>query len=145
MPASPVVVSANVSNVKCEGEVIAGLQSIDYKIVRARKNVHAIGIHERLGVDYGEMYVTGILRVRSSYPKFEEYMATEKPFQIVVQLKKGTEEVGTITFDECCLESNRLTLDANGQAISEYTFTGTRIRSKIGDVDTNYGEIPGLT
>jgi hypothetical protein len=144
MPASPIVVSANVSNVKCDGEVIPGLQSIDYKIVRSRKNVHAIGIHERLGIDYGEMYVTGVLRVRSSYPHFEELMAEEKPFQLVVQLKKGTEEVGTISFDECSLESNRLTLDANGQAISEYTFTGTRIRSKIGDVETDYGKIPGL-
>jgi len=144
MPASPVVVSANVSNVKCDGEVIPGLQSIDYKIVRSRQNVNAIGIHERLGVDYGEMYVMGVLRVRSSYPKFEEMMATEKSFQIVVELKKMTQSIGTITFDECTLESNRLTLDANGQAISEYTFTGTRIRSKIGDVETNYGEIPGL-
>jgi len=71
-------------------------------------------------------------------------MAEEKTFQLVVQLKKGTEEVGTISFDECSLESNRLTLDANGQAISEYTFNGTRIRSKIGDVETDYGKIPGL-
>jgi hypothetical protein len=144
MPASPVVVSANVSNVKCDGEVIPGLQSIDYKIVRSRENVNAIGIHERLGVDYGAMYVQGVLRVRSSYPKFEEMMATEKTFQLVVELKKQTKNVGTISFDECTLESNRLTLDANGQAISEYEFTGTRIRSKIGDVETNYGEIPGL-
>jgi len=138
------VVSANVSNVKCDGEVIPGLQSVDYKIVRARKNVHAIGLHERLGIDHGEMYVVGVLRVRSSYPHFEELMAEEKTFQLVVQLKKGTEEVGTISFDECSLESNRLTLDANGQAISEYTFNGTRIRSKIGDVETDYGKIPGL-
>ena len=144
MPASPIVVSANVSNVKCDGEVIPGLQSIDYKIVRARKNVHAIGIHERLGIDHGEMYVEGVLRVRSAYPHFEELMAEEKTFQLVVELKKGTEQVGTISFDECSLESNRLTLDANGQAISEYTFNGTRIRSKIGDVETDYGKIPGL-
>lgn len=144
MPASPIVVSANVSNVKCDGEVIPGLQSIDYKIVRSRRNVNAIGIHERLGVDYGEMYVSGLLTVRSSFPKFEEFMASEKPFQLVVQLKKGTKEVGTISFDECTLESNRFTLDANGQAISEYTFSGTRIRSKIGDVETDYGKIPGL-
>lgn len=138
------MVSANVSNVKCDGEVIPGLQSIDYKIVRARKNVHAIGLHERLGIDHGEMYVAGILRVRSSYPHFEELMAQEKTFQLVVELKKGTEQVGTISFDECSLESNRLTLDANGQATSEYAFNGTRIRSKIGDVETDYGKIPGL-
>jgi hypothetical protein len=144
MPATPIVVSANVSNVKCDGEVIPGLQSIDYKIVRARKNVHAIGIHERLGIDHGEMYVEGVLRVRSAYPHFEELMAEEKTFQLVVELKKGTEQVGTISFDECSLESNRLTLDANGQAISEYAFNGTRIRSKIGDVETDYGKIPGI-
>lgn len=146
MPAAPIVASANISNVKCDGEVIPGLQSIDYKIVRSRKNVHAIGIHERLGVDYGSMYVTGILTVRSSYPQFEQLMSEEKPFQLVVELKQGgtNKVVGTISFDECSLESNRLTLDANGQAISEYAFSGTRIRSKIGDVETDYGKIPGL-
>jgi hypothetical protein len=144
MPAIPIVVSANVSNVKCDGEVIPGLQSIDYKIVRTRNNVHAIGIHERLGTDYGEMYVTGVLRVRSSYPKFEKLMADEKPFQLVVEVKKGTKSIGTISFDECSLESNSFSMDANGQAISEYAFSGTRIRSKIGDVETDYGKIPGL-
>jgi hypothetical protein len=144
MPATPLVVSANVSNVKCDGEVIPGLQSIDYKIVRARKNVHAIGIHERLGTDYGEMYVTGALRVRSAYPKFDKLMAEEKPFQLVVELKKGTQSIGTISFDECALESNGFSMDANGQALSEYAFSGTRIRSKMGGTETDYGKIPGL-
>ena len=51
--------SANVSNVKIDGEVVPGLQAIEYKIVRNRQNVHNIGIDERIGVDYGPMYVTG--------------------------------------------------------------------------------------
>jgi hypothetical protein len=144
MPASPVVASANVSNVKCDGEVIPGLQFLDYTVVRTRQNVHAIGVHERLGVDFGDMHVLGLMRVRSSYPKFEKLMATETSFQLIVELKKGSEDVGSIAFDDCTLESNRLTLDANGQAISEYTFTGTRMRPKIGGVDADYGKIPGL-
>jgi hypothetical protein len=92
------------------------------------------------------MYVTGILTVRSSYPHFEQLMSEEKTFQLVVELKQGgtNDVVGTISFDECSLESNRLTLNANGQAVSEYVFNGTRIRSKIGDVETDYGKIPGL-
>ena len=90
------------------------------------------------------MYVTGILRVRSAYAPFDKFMSEEKPFQLVVELKKGSQQVGTISFDECSLESNSFTMDSNGQAISQYAFTGTRVRSKVGDVETDYGKIPGL-
>ena len=88
VPAKSYVAMANVSNVKCDGEVIKGLQSIDWKIVKRRSNVHNIGIHERVGIDYGDMYVTGVLRVRSAFPKFDKYMGEEKPFQLVAELKE---------------------------------------------------------
>jgi hypothetical protein len=147
MPLVPVksyVAAANVSNVKCDGEVIKGLQSIDYKIVKKRSNVHAIGLHERYGIGYGEMYVTGILRVRSAYPKFDQYMGEEKSFQLVAELKDQKETMGKITFDECYIESKNFTMEVNGQALSEYAFTATRIRQEIGDVKVDYAKIPGL-
>ncbi len=147
MPLVPVksyVAAANVSNVKCDGEVIKGLQSIDYKIVKKRSNVHAIGLHERYGIGYGEMYVTGILRIQSAYPKFDQYMGEEKSFQLVAELKDQKEAMGKITFDECYIESKNFSMAVNGQAVSEYAFTATRIRQEIGDSKVDYAKIPGL-
>ncbi len=126
--------SANVSNIKIDGEVVAGLQAIEYKIVRNRQNVHNIGIDERIGVDYGPMYVTGSLRVRSSYPKLDTMLiagvADVKSFQLVVELKKLGQAVKTLSFDDCFLEGKSFSLDANGVGISDYSFTATRVREQ---------------
>jgi hypothetical protein len=138
------VAMANVSNIKCDGEVIKGLQSIDWKIVKRRSNVHNIGIHERIGIDYGDMYVTGILRVRSAFPKFDKSMGEEKPFQLVAELKDQKEAMGKISFDECYIDSKTFTMEVNGAAISEYAFTATRVRQSIGDTEVDFGKIPGL-
>ena len=85
---NPTIMSANVSNIKIDGEVVAGLQAIEYKIVRNRQNVHNIGNDERIGVDYGPMYVTGSLRIRSSHPKLDSMLIASvsdvKSFQLVV-------------------------------------------------------------
>lgn len=134
MPSSPTLISANVSNIKIDGEVIPGLQAIDYKIVRNRQNVHNIGIDERVGVDYGPMYVTGTLRVRSTYPKLDTMLITGvadvKPFQLVVELKKGGQSIKTLSFDDCYLEGKTFALDSNGVGISDYSFTATRLREQ---------------
>jgi hypothetical protein len=134
LPASPVIMSANVSNVKVDGEVVPGLQAIEYKIVRNRQNVHNIGIDERVGVDYGPIYVTGTLRVRSTYPKLDELLlkgiADQKSFQLVVELKKLGQAIKTLSFDECYLEGKGFSLDANGIGLSDYSFTSTRVREQ---------------
>jgi len=132
--ADPVIISANVSNVKVDGDIIPGLQAIEYKIVRNRQNVHNIGIDERIGVDYGPMYVEGTLRVRSTFPKFDTMLITGiaevKAFQLVVELKKGGQSIKTLSFDECFLEGKVFSMDANGVGVSDYTFTGTRLREQ---------------
>ena len=134
MPASPTIISANVSNVKIDGEVIPGLQAIDYKIVRNRQNVNNIGIDERVGVDYGSMYVTGTLRVRSTYPKLDTMLITKiadvKSFQLVVELKKGGQAIKTLSFDDCYLEGKTFSMDSNGVGLSDYSFTATRLREQ---------------
>jgi hypothetical protein len=131
---NPTLISANVSNIKVDGEVIQGLQSIDFKIVRNRQNVHNIGIDERIGVDYGPMYVTGNLRVRSTYPKLDTMLikgvADVKPFQLVVELKKLGQSIKTLSFDDCYLEGKTFSMDANGVGISDYSFTATRLREQ---------------
>jgi hypothetical protein len=134
VPANPVLMSANVSNIKVDGEVIPGLQAIEYKIVRNRQNVHNIGIDERIGVDYGPMFVTGTLRVRSTYPKLDTLLikgvADVKSFQLVVELKKLGQAIKTLSFDDCYLEGKNFSLDANGVGISDYSFTATRVREQ---------------
>jgi ribonuclease HIII len=126
--------SANVSNVKVDGEVVPGLQAIEYKIVRNKQNVHNIGTDERVGVDYGPMVVTGTLVVRSTYPKLDTLLikavADVKGFQIVVELKKLGQSIKTLTFDECYLDGKSFSLDANGVAVSNYDFTSTRLREQ---------------
>ena len=128
------VVSANVSSVKVDGETIPGLQSIEFKITRNRRNVHHIGIDERVGVEYGPVFVYGVLKVRSSYPKFDKMLLSPIPevksFQLVIELKKGPKTVKTITFDDCYLEEKTFTMDANGIGITVYTFTATRVREQ---------------
>jgi hypothetical protein len=130
----PVIVSANVSNVKIDGEVVGGLQAIEYKVVRNRQNVHNIGHDERVSVDYGPMFVSGSLRVRSTNPpldnKLTEAVADVKPVQIVVELKKLGEKIKTLSFDECYLEGKTFSMDSNGVGISDYTFTATRLREQ---------------
>ncbi len=131
---NPTIMSANVSNIKIDGEVIPGLQAIEYKIVRNRQNVHNIGIDERVGVDYGPMFVTGTLRVRSTYPKLDTMLITGiadvKHFQLVVELKKGGQAIKTLSFDDCYLEGKNFSMDANGLGISDYQFTATRLREQ---------------
>lgn len=148
MPLVPVkssyVAAANVSNVKCDGQVIKGVQSIDFKVIKKRSNVHAIGLHERYGIGYGEMYVTGIIRVQSAYIKFDQMMSDEKSFQLVAELKDQKDSSGKITFDECYIESKNFTMQVNGQAVSEYAFTATRLRQEIGDSSVDFSKAPGL-
>jgi hypothetical protein len=131
---NPALVSANVSNIKIDGEVIPGLQAIEYKCIRNRQNVHNIGSDERIGVDYGPMFVTGTIRVRSTYPKLDSMLiagvADVKPFQLVVELKKLGQSVKTLSFDDCYLECKTFSMDANGVGLSDYSFTATRLREQ---------------
>jgi hypothetical protein len=131
---NPVIISANVSNIKIDGEVVAGLQAIEYKVVRNRQNVHNIGTDERIGVDYGPLFVTGSLTVRSTHPKLDTLLvqgvAEVKSFQLVVELKKLGEAIKTLSFDECYVEGKTFSMDSNGVGLSEYSFTGTRVREK---------------
>jgi hypothetical protein len=128
---SPTIITANVSNIKIDGEVVPGLQAIEYKIVRNRSNVHAIGSEERLAQDTGNLYVTGSFRVKSTDFRLDKWivLGIDKPetFQIVIELKKSGIAQTTIAFDECTLEGKTFSMDANGVGMSDYAFTSTRI------------------
>jgi hypothetical protein len=112
--------------------VISGA-TIDYKMIRRQQNVHNIGIDERIGVDYGSVTVTGSLKVRSTYPKFDTVLITHsnpKPFQLTLESKISLQETKVLTFDECFLEGKTFSMDSNGIALSDYQFTANRAREQ---------------
>jgi hypothetical protein len=129
---NPFIASANVSVVKVDGEVIPGVQSIEWKIIRNRQNVYNIGSQERVGVDVGPLYVHGLIRVRSTSTRLDELLLKEvkdlKPVQILVQTMLRTAKVKDISFDDAYIEEKTFSIDSNGVGISVYTFTATRVR-----------------
>jgi hypothetical protein len=128
------IISANVSGITVDGKAIPGLQSMEYKVVRNRQNVHNIGVDERIGVDYGAMFVNGNMRVRSTFPDFDKKLLAgvgeNKSFQLVVALKKWGKDIRKLTFDECYLEGKNFAMDANGVGVTEYQWTATRLREE---------------
>ena len=128
------IISANVSGITVDGKTIPGLQSIEYKVVRNRQNVHHIGVDERIGVDYGPMFVSGTMRVRSTFPELDKNLLAKvgdnKSFQLVVSLKKFGKDIKKLTFDECYVEGKNFAMDANGVGVTEYSWTATRLREE---------------
>lgn len=128
------IISANVSSITVDGKSIPGLMSIEYKIVRNRQNIHHIGVDERIGVDYGPMFISGSMRVRSTYPPFDKKLlsnVTERnSFQLVVELKKWGSTVKKLIFDDCYLEGKSFAMDANGVGVTDYSWTATRLREE---------------
>jgi len=137
------VISANVTNVTIGSFDAPGLQAIEYKVVRNRQNIHNIGGDERIGVLYGPMYVSGLLRFRSVNEFLDKAILTEiqktgtkkEEFQIVVEFRgtigayaKKTEM--KLVFDECHVEGKSFSIDANGIGITDYTFTAARVREE---------------
>ena len=128
MPEKPRIVNARMSSIKVDGEFVPGLKSITYKIFRDRVDIHAIGNAQRTDVLLGEAFVAGVLTVRAQFVKFDQLLCNGEKFQLVVNMKQGGEDIGLLAFDDCYLESVEFGMTSNGEAISSYTFTGSRIR-----------------
>ena len=85
-------------------------------------------------MDFGQLFITGALQVRSTFEKLDELLLLEpeqvKSFQLVVEMKKGGQAVKTTSLDQCYLERKDFSIDANGQGLSTYLFTATRMREQ---------------
>ena len=127
-----VAVSAAKSKVTIDGEEVSGLQSIDFKVRRRQSDVEAIGWGERVGVETGQVIVNATIRISSLNKKLDEllYQPTPTPFNLVADLKTGTETMKKITFDECFLDDKTFEMTANGTGLSVYNFTSTRVREE---------------
>lgn len=131
------IFAANNSEVTIDGQNIEGLQSIEYKVVKSRTDITQIGKSERVGVNYGQIVVTGSIKVKSTSPKLDELLkkpeegkpASESKFQIVATFKNG-ETTKKVTLDECYLDDKTYSIDANGVGIATYTFSATRVREE---------------
>ena len=130
---SLVIVSAAKSKVTIEGNDIPGVQSIDFKVRRRQADIEAIGVAERIGIESGQVVVTGTLRISSLNTALDDFLYPIDPpgFNMVLTLNvaEGT-QVRKITFDECFLDDKTFEMTANGVGITSYNFTSTRVREE---------------
>lgn len=122
----PTVFAASESSVTVDGDAVEGVQGIDYRVVRSRRNVYALGSIERVDVISGASDVEGRLRVASANAKLDG-MGGEQLFQIIANLRHGQTE-STLTFDDCYLTEKTFDLSVGGNGEAVYKFTATRVR-----------------
>jgi len=128
------VFAANKTDVLFDGEKIPGLKGFGFKVADDRQDVRGLGNQERIGVVYGKLQIKGQIIVNSNSELLNKHMGDRSSFQIVVQVDQTAypEELGKrkMTFDGCHVDEREFTLDANGYALSTYTFTADRIREE---------------
>jgi hypothetical protein len=130
---SLMVVSAAKSKVLVEGVEIPGIQSVDFKVRRRQADIEAIGVAERIGIEQGQVIVTGSLRISSLNTALDDYLYPVDPpgFNMVLTLNVGVGiKVRQITFDECYLDDKTFEMTANGVGVTTYNFTATRVREE---------------
>ncbi|MFB0543693.1 MAG: hypothetical protein ACETVR_02820 [Candidatus Bathyarchaeia archaeon] len=130
---SIMVVSATESKVLIDGNELAGLQSIDFKVDRQQVDVATIGLGERQTViEAGQLLVTGTLRISSLNTWLDDLLYSVVPlsFNMVVELRKAGDLVRKLTFDECYLDDKSFNMDAAGVGLTVYNFTATRVREE---------------
>jgi len=114
------------SEAKVNEETIDGLQAIDYRVVRNRHDVGAVGTNERVAVYYGLTMVIGRLRVASANAKLDALLKSGESFDISVHLTHGdsSRDVG---FQQCYMEDKSFGLDTEHHGETLYTFTARSV------------------
>jgi hypothetical protein len=122
--------SARESQVTVESERLAGLQSLEYKIVKNPIDIVGTGSDKRQGFDYGVLSVTGKLKIKSVSKtldaKFLETDPDKAMFTMTAELKGGAKTSAIsrkLTFTECYLADREFSMDVNGVGIVVYSFT----------------------
>ncbi|HLF05893.1 MAG TPA: hypothetical protein VI893_01740 [Thermoplasmata archaeon] len=128
------VLAANKTEVMFDGEKVPGLKGFAFKVFEDKQEVRGIGSEERLGVVYGRLHIKGQILVHSNAEFLNKKMIERDSFQVVVRIDQTSypEDSGkkSITFDGCHLDDREFTLDANGYALTTYTFTADRLREE---------------
>jgi hypothetical protein len=125
----PQVFTAFASEARVNGNVVEGLQSIEYRHGRSRYDVGAIGTDERVAVYFGLRVVIGVLRVASDNADLDKLLDSGEEFTVSAVLKHG-DSSRTVTFDGCVMDEKTfaLTTESHGEAV--YTFSATRVREE---------------
>ena len=129
----PSVFSANNSSVLLDGDPVAGLQSLAFRVLTEREDIRAVGTGERIDVSFGLRTVQGELVIRSDSEALDGKLDKQEKFQLVASLKKGEGEDAskrTYSFDDCYVENKSLAMEAGGTAATTYLFTATRLREE---------------
>jgi hypothetical protein len=131
---SLMIVSAAKSKVLIEGVEIPGVQSLDFKVRRRQADIEAIGVAERIGIEQGQVIVTGSIRISSLNTDLDDkylYPVDPPGFNMVLTLNVGVGiQLRQITFDECYLDDKTFEMTANGVGVTAYNFTATRVREE---------------
>jgi hypothetical protein len=125
----PQIYTAFASEVKVNEETIEGIQSIDYKMVKNRQHVGAIGTDERIAVYFGLKVVTGRLRVASASPTLDGLLQSNDEFSISATLRHR-DTTRLVTFDACYMEEKTFGMSTEGHGETIYSFTATRVREE---------------
>ena len=120
------IYTASHSEAKVNEETIDGLQSIDYRVVRNRHDIGAVGTNERVAVYYGLTVVIGRLRVASANAKLDGLLKSGEPFDISVHLVHGDAE-RDVTLQQCFIEDKSFALDTEHHGETVYTFTARSV------------------
>jgi hypothetical protein len=121
------IFTAFASEAKVNEETIEGLQSIEYREVKNRYDVGAVGTAERVAVYFGLKVVVGRLRVASVNPTLDKLLSENEQFSISATLKHG-EGSRSVTFDECVIDEKSFAMSTDSHGETTYTFTATRVR-----------------
>ena len=129
------VIAATKTEVLFDGQKLDGLKGFQYKRVIQRQDVDTIGSKERRTLVFGKELIKGVAIFHSNSPVLNEWMNSEKPFQIVLQTTLDPYGVNPgntkkLTFDECRIEESEFSMDANGYGLTTYTWTATRMREE---------------
>src|SRR5262245_10431913 len=114
------------SEAKVNQETIDGLQALDYRVVRNRHDVGAVGTNERVAVYYGLTMVVGRLRVASVNATLDGLLQSGESFDISVHLAHG-DAARDIAFQQCHMEDKSFALDTEHHGETIYTFTASRV------------------
>jgi hypothetical protein len=118
----PQVYTAFASEARVNGNVVEGLQSIEYRHAKNRYDVGAIGTDEL-------RVVTGTLRVASDNIELDGLLDSGEEFTVSAVLRHG-EASRTVTFDGCVMDEKTFGLSTQSHGEAVYQFSATRVREE---------------
>jgi len=125
----PQIYTAFASEATVNEEPLEGLQSIEYREIKNRHDIGAIGTDERIGVYFGRKLVNGSLHVASANKTLDKLLETNTSFSLSVTLRHNDTQ-RQVSFDGAFLEEKMFMLGLETHGETTYTFTATRVREE---------------